>query len=271
MLQISIEEGIHVVVRLTETHGKTGKYLCLSHRWIGGQTITTTTSNIEERLIGIPWKELPKTFSEAVVVALNPGFEYIWIDSLCINQDKSSGDWVIEAPKMAQYYQNATLTISAAEAKEGLFHRLPDSAQMHWRVEPPEHFNQPGYGIYIRRPLPHGPSVLHSRGWVFQEHLLSPQVSHYGKELVWECAELTACECGRFPLPMKGGQYPLKDAWDIANVAGTYGRKKGHQLSMLPSRLGIRYSIIPQPVFIRPMDGDKRKGLEVRHWLLTQK
>jgi hypothetical protein len=115
------------------------------------------------------------------------GFEYIWIDSLCINQEKASGDWLVEAPKMAQYYQNSFLTISAAESTEGLFYKHTNGAQVLWQAEPPEQFKGrwPSYNICIREPLAHDASTLHSRGWVFQEHVLSPRVVHFGKELVW--------------------------------------------------------------------------------------
>ena len=38
---------------------------------------------------------------------------------------------------------------------------------------------------------------LMSRGWMYQERLLSPRVLHFGAtELVWECREATLCECG---------------------------------------------------------------------------
>src|SRR5436309_1737800 len=41
---------------------------------------------------------------------------------------------------------------------------------------------------------------LLTRGWVFQERLLSPRVLHFGiQELVWECTELSFCECEEVP------------------------------------------------------------------------
>ena len=85
LLEISATESGELAVRLAETNSKVGRYVCLSHKWIEGQTITTTTSNIDERRAGIPWNELPRTFREAVTVTHTLGFEYIWIDSLAIN------------------------------------------------------------------------------------------------------------------------------------------------------------------------------------------
>jgi len=38
---------------------------------------------------------------------------------------------------------------------------------------------------------------LMSRGWVFQERLLSPRTVHFHRsELIWECKEFYDCECG---------------------------------------------------------------------------
>lgn len=270
VLEISITKEQELNVRLVETKGKEANYVCLSHRWIEGQTITTTTSNIDDRRAGIPWDEFPRTFQEAITVTYFLGFRYIWIDSLSINQDPASGDWFIEASKMAQYYQNSTLTISAAEANDGLFYSFPGPPQVKWEVEPPEHFKQPSYSVFMRKPLSHDVSALHHRGWVFQEHLLSPRVAHFGKELIWECAELTACECGRFPLPTRGGRGALHDAWDIGNVVSTYGRKQGHMMALSSTRPESSFAIIPQPVFLRPDVNSSKSQLEISHWILKQ-
>lgn len=35
---------------------------------------------------------------------------------------------------------------------------------------------------------------LLKRGWVLQERLLSPRTVYFGEQLIWECAELLACE-----------------------------------------------------------------------------
>lgn len=226
VLEISEAEGDELKIRLKATNGEVDRYICLSHRWLEGKTLTTTTSTMSARIAGIPWTELPTVFQEAITVTYKLGFRYIWINSLAINQDKSSGDWLREAPKMAQYYQNSSLTISAAESAESLFYRLPDEAQVVWNVQPPERFQQSGYKVRLRKPLPHDVSALHHRGWVYQEHILSPRIAHFGKELIWECAELTSCECGRLPLPTASGKSALRDAWDIGMLSVHTGGSK---------------------------------------------
>jgi hypothetical protein len=51
---------------------------------------------------------------DAILVTKAMGVRYLWIDSLCIIQDKE--DWTIHAPQMATVYGNAYLTISADAA-----------------------------------------------------------------------------------------------------------------------------------------------------------
>jgi hypothetical protein len=52
---------------------------------------------------------------DAVLVTKAMGVRYLWIDSLCIIQDKE--DWALHAPQMATVYGNAYLTISADAAE----------------------------------------------------------------------------------------------------------------------------------------------------------
>jgi hypothetical protein len=49
--------------------------------------LTTTHATLDDRLQGVPWDQLPKTFQDAVTVTRELGFEYLWIDSLCVVQD----------------------------------------------------------------------------------------------------------------------------------------------------------------------------------------
>lgn len=68
------------------------RYLALSHCWGNDTVPKTTTENLSERQIGIPFSSLSKTFQEAIQITRAFGIRYIWIDSLCILQD-SIADW----------------------------------------------------------------------------------------------------------------------------------------------------------------------------------
>lgn len=61
---------------------------------------------------------MPKTFADAVPVTLHLGIQYLWIDSLCILQDKDDlSDWSPEAGLMHQVYSISYCNISAAVAE----------------------------------------------------------------------------------------------------------------------------------------------------------
>lgn len=75
--------------RLLETQGKRGHYIALSHCWgpPSHRPVMTTQSKLDDHLAGIPWNALPRTYQDAISATRRLGFEYIWIDSLCIIQD----------------------------------------------------------------------------------------------------------------------------------------------------------------------------------------
>ncbi|KAK8228360.1 heterokaryon incompatibility protein-domain-containing protein, partial [Phyllosticta capitalensis] len=195
-------------VKLVETHDKESRYLCLSHCW-GDSTkhprpLETTKNNFCGHKNGIHWAALPKTFQDAILSVRFLGESYIWIDSLCIIQDCRE-DWYQESAKMASIYQNSLLTLAATtstNSSEGLL-SIPDK-----EYEPlPFHvkyLDGVPFTIYCRKALSHwfGPErsetpPLLTRAWAFQELNLSPRILHFGyQELIWECKELTSCECG---------------------------------------------------------------------------
>ncbi|KAK1756651.1 het domain-containing protein [Echria macrotheca] len=196
-------------IRLVETHGARGLYLCLSHCWGKTQIITTTQSTLDQRLAGIPLEALSNTFRDAIMFTRQLGVRYIWIDSLCIIQD-SLQDWEIESAKMSEIYSNAHLTIAATHSHDGrggLFHTTPD---IHLTGTTPD--GEP-YKLYFRERIDHHledvedpgdvghPTSEHypllTRAWVYQERMLSTRVLHFGYyELWYECRSLLECECG---------------------------------------------------------------------------
>jgi len=63
------------------------------------QIITTTKNTLAEHLRQISWGKLSKTFQDALTITYELGYQYIWIDSLCIVQDDRS-DWETESKNM---------------------------------------------------------------------------------------------------------------------------------------------------------------------------
>jgi hypothetical protein len=65
-------------------------YLTLTHCWGGTAPLTTTRQNLCDMLQIVPFQYLPKTFQDAIRTTKRLGFEYLWIDSLCILQDDNN-------------------------------------------------------------------------------------------------------------------------------------------------------------------------------------
>ena len=183
-----------------------GPYATLSHCWGSAKLIQLTAAIATSHCPVYQIKDLPRTFREAVETAKRLGIRYLWVDSLCIIQDKTDiQDWYREASLMDKVYLNSYCNLSAADANdstEGLFRPRqshlcgpinfkadlscagPDS-------EPADYVLHEG--IFWRRHVLD--AQLNSRGWVLQERLLAPRVLHFCRyQLFWECREVGACE-----------------------------------------------------------------------------
>lgn len=177
--------------QLCDTTGQFGRYIILSHRW-APETFAcrTTRANYLQRTgTGSTWDQNPtRLFVETCMLAHRLGIPFVWIDSLCIIQDDAR-DWGREAVKMAGYYQHAWITVSATTtnpATGGLFsdiatENLPRVSRLPYRDRQGV---RRGY-FYVQctddaelnrvyqQHVKH--SELLTRGWVYQEWLLSPR------------------------------------------------------------------------------------------------
>ena len=131
---------------------------------------------------------MPRLFAETCKLAHDLGIKYVWIDSLCIKQGDDD-EWRREAPQMAQYYQNAWITVVAAkkDVDNGLLdmRRTEPVPRMTRLPYMDRNGEQKGY-FYLQRARPDllqkefwvgiKKSELLQRGWVFQEWRLSRRI-----------------------------------------------------------------------------------------------
>ena len=207
ILDVSPKDGTQNC-KLVSSEGDTGHYIALSHCWGGRTPAVTTTHNLNDRFNEIAWNALPKTFQDAVHVVRFLGFRYLWIDSLCIIQNDRA-DWHKQCPEMASIYSKAVMTIAVAGAKDAyegflrprvsrdkthLIHlRRSGSKETTIGVTPSINCHN---GKWLRQY--EGSRALASRGWAFQERLLSPRVLHFGtRQAYFECGCAKACESFR--------------------------------------------------------------------------
>ncbi|KAF5643442.1 heterokaryon incompatibility protein [Fusarium tjaetaba] len=221
-------------IKLVLTHpSQRYKYVTLSHRWGDFKPALTQRSNLQEHMRGIPAGNLPATFRDAVIATNQLGYQFLWIDSLCIIQDDEK-DWETECPRMSSVFQGAALTIAVPGAKDssvGFLHKRPlhddhdyrpcelqyrDShgnpintikiwyPGFHRMKEPPTDLNERlarvrdvGFFHDQSQVLGKEPeSVLINRGWVVQETMLSSRILYFGSyQMYFECCSLTQDEC----------------------------------------------------------------------------
>lgn len=218
LLYLGTKQANSNTIKLVEDLEHAVPYAALSHRWTQETPTKSllTTNLLDRKQHGIPMASLPEMMQDAVSVLRRLGIEYVWIDCLCIVQDDKE-DWKKEAALMASIYSYAELTAAASwcdRVGQRLFrdHSAPHESAVDFA-------EIGGQSIFIRRRKPHfnwmgnesawfGHTMTETpdiewptltRGWVYQEQLLSRRMLHFTRnELVWECLEATQCECGWF-------------------------------------------------------------------------
>jgi hypothetical protein len=173
------------------------EYCTLSHCWGNQVLVKLQRNNLHLLQENIPVEALPKTFKEAFIAARRLGFQYMWIDSLCIIQDHET-DWAREASTMADVYAGSGLNFAATAAEDstrGCFFkhdpRLCRPLYIKIRKDP-RVFLLVKANLW-KEGVENSPLVR--RGWVVQERILAPRTLHFGaNQLYWECGKHTACE-----------------------------------------------------------------------------
>lgn len=192
-------------VRLVETGQICPPYIALSHCWGSNlETYKTTSTNLAQKNTAIYPQDLTPTFLDAIEITRDLGVRYIWIDALCIVQD-SKEEWANESVKMGDIYQNAFLTISASHARDGFggcFNDKSDIGLGETSITITTQNNSgPKSSIILTSSLPSRPprvvenSPINSRGWVYQERILSPRIIHFtSTQAIWECRKVYQLE-----------------------------------------------------------------------------
>lgn len=175
-------------------------YLALSHCWGRKAFRVMTEDSREEFREGVFFSSLSPNFQDAISVTRQLGFQYIWIDSLCIIQG-SEEDWDHEAPLMNKVYRNAFLTLGAMASPHGyggLFRsRDPEMTEpCPFKIISEEEgemdcvlVNSNFWESEVRQ------APLNQRAWVVQERILAPRSLYFGEsQLFWECRQQHACE-----------------------------------------------------------------------------
>lgn len=191
--------------KLLLSEGLLGRYLALSYSWGIGRGIhktKLTIQNLAAFQCEIVESSMTRTHRESLQIARELGYQYIWIDALCIIQgrDKESrDDWARQAIKIPEIYGNADLTIVAGRSDDSRKGFLKVAPAYSPPVPPiPLLFRSQGTTwapcyISLGRAATTGP--VDKRAWCFQEKMLSRRMIVYGEqEVFFNCREGTEFE-----------------------------------------------------------------------------
>ncbi|KAI8955714.1 hypothetical protein F4801DRAFT_574451 [Xylaria longipes] len=187
-------------VRLVETAAMVDRpesYITLSYVWgsHGYLFRKLLKSNYDEFLRGVPAGELERTFRDAALVALQIGISYLWIDSLCLIQDDQD-DIAAEIINMDQVFQGSHCTIALSSAVS-----IQDGFLKQRRQRGAVQIKRKNGGTYYVCELIDDfdkdveESPLSSRGWAFQERVLSRRTIFFtDAQTYWQCGDGIRCE-----------------------------------------------------------------------------
>lgn len=207
-------------VKLIETRDtQSGVYVALSYSWGEASRHMFKLNNVNKAAFqqGMSVSKLCLTHREAIQVAQELGYSFIWIDALCILQNDKD-DWAKVAGQVPEVYNNADLVIVAGrsnDARHGfLAHRRPQIStrflksaaksfgvadhstspiQLPYRCEGDLDFTT--CSIILPRNDEIGP--LHTRAWCYQELLMARRMIIYGEQqLSFRCRERHEFEDG---------------------------------------------------------------------------
>ncbi|GAB1317812.1 hypothetical protein MFIFM68171_08022 [Madurella fahalii] len=184
-------------------------YLTLSYVWGAESTpLVSTTANIgalskPHSLAGSSTlgRRLPRVIRDAMMVTLELGYRYLWVDRLCIVQDDEPHKQQ-QLAAMAAIYANSSITIIAAQGGDA--QGLPGASLMESLERRPfSTISLPsGVTLLLDKPKLLGEpyespkdSDYRRRGWTLQEEMLSNRTLKFGhQEVRWMCRKMRCRE-----------------------------------------------------------------------------
>ncbi|CZR67555.1 uncharacterized protein PAC_17454 [Phialocephala subalpina] len=168
------------------------KYAALSYVWGNAKQLMfleetalrlTTAGGLSEK-----HSDIPKTIQDAMTVAARLNFDYLWIDALCIEQDKGNPDKSRQIAQMDKVYSCASVTIVSTGSDA--------NTEIPGLRSPSRTPNQTVHtlgNIQLITSLPTLSQALKSsrwdhRGWTLQEKALSKRLLIFTESQVyWHC------------------------------------------------------------------------------------
>ncbi|KAF2814237.1 HET-domain-containing protein, partial [Mytilinidion resinicola] len=175
----------------------TEQYAALSYVWgESGAKLALVKSNqsvfeTEGSFLG---HDLPETILDAMSVCKELGINYLWVDALCIVQDTNETK-LAQITSMDKIYSNASLTIialAATSGASGLF-GTANRRRQEWV------FSRRAYLPQMHETQSSLPNELlatkwNTRGWTYQERILSRRCLYFGQDSVYFQCRQAVCD-----------------------------------------------------------------------------
>jgi hypothetical protein len=242
MQQFSIKTDPFVRTCLTQDFPIDTPYLTLSHCWGEKPSLLLGHDNTQILSERLPLADLmaegASLLRDAILITRSLGYRYIWIDTVCLNQDDDA-EKMDQISKMHEFYSNAVLNLSATASKSGvnsmiLNRHLSTVMPLTLRMGSDDADASETSNSLIFFNVSWGNQIefqkINSRGWVFQERMLAHRVLHFAEDQVyWECHSLEACDTnpsGKAALQAKQSDQHMKRNLSLrgrhsAHLAGT--------------------------------------------------
>ncbi|KAJ9139155.1 HET-domain-containing protein [Pleurostoma richardsiae] len=172
-------------------------YLCLSYVWGSGPVFKTLKNNLSRMKtpgsLESLFKRFPKSIRDGITVTRALGYSLLWIDSLCIVQDDEY-DKATQISLMGEIYQSAAVTLVIAggdSADAGIKGLIPGSRKLEQITA------KCSENLTLVKLLPDCDqivrgSVWNTRGWTYQERLLSTRCLFFlGDTVYFQCPMTT--------------------------------------------------------------------------------
>ncbi|TRX92099.1 hypothetical protein FHL15_006966 [Xylaria flabelliformis] len=204
-------------VRLVPGRNCSGDYATLSYCW-GRSNYRTTTKNLEQHMECILFAQLPRTIQDAIVCTSRLNLRYLWVDALCIVQDCES-EVAQEISFMSRIYRNSYVTITAAlaaDSDQGFLYDREFVSAIQGEIVPRLPFRcsddvMGSIGL-LKFTVTRFRDPIVSRGWTFQEQMMSPRLLVYGTlGVYWQCLERSEPE----EQPSMGSAGRLSRGWIV--------------------------------------------------------
>lgn len=241
-------ENIADYLKLKVNNDKTqsGQWVAFSHCW-GKPTKHTrfllTTENEARLKAKLTFEQLPASIQDAIVVTRKLRIRYLWIDTLCIQQD-SEDDWAREAAQMGRYYHQSILTLVARDTASDEDGFLMDRELRTDRATEVEvgfpGGNRPSEGVLFlsmpqmcREEVPETEQFVHTRAWTLQETTLAIRILEFtARQIRWSCSSASAEESGHMAGMIETDWFVARRALNARSLTSEdHTSKRGRLLS----------------------------------------